>query len=86
MPHLKKRMGILKNRVRELRNQEGLTQTELGKMIGVSYQTIQSIECGRYEPTAYTAGLIAAALGKPFEEVFWIGMEDAHIDKERRNK
>lgn len=58
------------NRVRELRALEGWTQAELGEHLGVSRQTVISIESGRYEPSLGLAFKIAAVFGLRIEEVF----------------
>jgi putative transcriptional regulator len=41
----------IRKRVRELRNERGLTQTQLAEAVGVSRQSINSVECGRYVPS-----------------------------------
>ena len=58
------------NFVAEIRISRGLTQSELAKKIGVSRNTISSIETGQYNPTAYTAGLLCKALDVKFEDMF----------------
>lgn len=66
----------LKNRVKELRKAQGLSQTELAKKIGTTQNTISSIETGQYSPTAYLSGLLAKALGVTWEECFYYEMDD----------
>ena len=44
-----------KNNLKEIRNKKGLTQTELAEMVGVSRNTISSIETGQFSPTARLA-------------------------------
>ena len=61
----------LLNRVQEIRKQKGLSQVELAKMIGVSRNTISSIETGQYEPTAKIALLLSIALDLKFEDLFY---------------
>ena len=61
----------LKNRIRELRQEQGLSQTELAKKVGTTQNTISSLETGQYSPTAYLSGLISRALGKTWEECFY---------------
>ncbi len=61
----------LKNNVAETRKAKGLSQADLAKKIGVSRNTISSIETGQYEPTAKLALLLCFALDKKFEELFY---------------
>ena len=56
---------ILKNRLKELRAEMNLSQTAFGKMVGVSKNSIISIETGRFCPTAKLALLICKALNVP---------------------
>jgi len=60
----------MKNRLRELREERGLTQEELAKALGVTRQTIISIERGKYDPSLRLAFKIARFFGKAIEEVF----------------
>lgn len=62
---------ILKNHLKELRNEAGLSQQQLADMIGVSRNTISSIETGQFNPTAKLALIICIALDKKFEEIFY---------------
>ncbi len=62
----------LQNRVRELRRQRGLTQERLAQGVGVTRQTIISIEKGGYTPSVKLALSLAAALQVPLEELFWL--------------
>ncbi len=62
---------ILKNRLKELRAEMNLSQTAFGKMVGVSKNSISSIETGRFCPTAKLALLICKALKVRFEDVFY---------------
>ena len=61
---------IVKNRVRELRTTEGLSQAQLGAELGVSRQTINSIEQGRYLPSLPLAIAIARFFTEPVEQIF----------------
>ncbi len=61
----------LKNRIKELRLEMGLSQTELAKKAGTTQNTISSLETGQYSPSAFLSGLIAKALKKKWEEVFY---------------
>lgn len=62
---------VLKNHFREARNEKGLSQMELANMVGVSRQTISSIENGQFNPTAKLALILCIALDKTFEEIFY---------------
>jgi putative transcriptional regulator len=58
------------NRVRQLREHKGLTQGELASEMGVSRQTINSIEVGRYVPSLLLALRLARYFGQTVEEMF----------------
>jgi len=60
----------LKNRIREFRDQFGLTQQYLADKLGVSRQTIISLESGKYNPSIFLAYGIAKTFGRAIEEVF----------------
>ena len=62
---------VLQNRVKEARTECGLSQAQLAEMIGVSRNTISSIETGQFSPTAKLALTICIALDKKFEELFY---------------
>ena len=62
---------VLKNRFKEYRKELNLSQDELAKMVGVSRNTISSIETGQFCPTAKLALVICIALDKKFEDVFY---------------
>ncbi len=62
----------LKNNVAETRKAKGLSQADLAKLVGVSRNTISSIETGQYEPTAKLALLLCVALELKFEDLFYI--------------
>lgn len=62
---------VLKNRLKEIRTEKGLSQTQLAEMVGVSRNTISSIETGQFSPTAKLALIICIALDKKFEELFY---------------
>jgi putative transcriptional regulator len=61
---------ILKNRVKELREKEGLTQKKLGEKVNVSRQAINAIETGKYDPSLWLAYDIAQLFNMSIEEVF----------------
>ena len=62
---------VLRNRVREYRLRAGLSQTQLGDLIGVSKNSISSIEVYQFGPTAYTAALLCKCFSCTFEELFY---------------
>lgn len=66
----------MKNRVRELRNQRGLTQKELGQKMNVSRQAINAIETGKYDPSVWLAYDLAQFFELTIEEVFLFAQED----------
>ena len=62
---------ILRNRLKEIRSEKGLSQAQLAELVGVSRNTISSIETGQFNPTAKLALVLCIALDKRFEEVFY---------------
>lgn len=62
---------VLKNKIKEARQERGLSQEELAKIVGVSRNTISSIETGQFSPTAKLALILCIALDKTFEELFY---------------
>ncbi|MCR5522751.1 MAG: helix-turn-helix transcriptional regulator [Clostridia bacterium] len=65
----------MKNRIEELRSAKGIRQDELAKMLGVSRQTVSSLENGRYNPSITLAYKIARLFEMKIEEVFIFGEE-----------
>ena len=63
---------VLKNRLKVARAEMNLSQQDLAKMIGVSRQTISSIETGQFCPTAKLAAILCVALEKKFEDLFYL--------------
>jgi putative transcriptional regulator len=62
---------IISNRIRQLRFENGeLTQQQLGQRIGVTRQTLNAIELGKYSPSLEAAFRIAEVFGLPLEQVF----------------
>ncbi len=57
-------------KVRELRSDAGWSQAELAERLGVSRQTVNAIETGRYEPSLSLALRVAKLFGRPVEQVF----------------
>ena len=62
---------VLKNRLKVARAEKNLSQGSLSEMVGVSRQTISSIETGQFCPTAKLALVFCIALDKKFEELFY---------------
>jgi putative transcriptional regulator len=62
----------VRNDVRELREAAGLSQRELGERLGVSRQTVNSIETGRYDPSLPLAIAIARHFNRTVEEIFHV--------------
>ena len=62
---------ILKNRLKETRAELKLSQNQLADMVGVSRNTISSIETGQFNPTAKLARVLCIALDKKFEDLFY---------------
>ncbi|HJC20354.1 MAG TPA: helix-turn-helix transcriptional regulator [Candidatus Butyricicoccus avicola] len=62
---------ILKNRLKAARAEKGLSQGALAELVGVSRQTISSIETGQFNPTAKLALVLCIALDKKFEDLFY---------------
>ncbi len=63
---------VLKNRIKEARTEQKLSQMQqLALMVGVSRNTISSIETGQFNPTAKLALILCIALDKKFEELFY---------------
>ena len=62
---------VLKNDLTAARQEKGLSQAELARMVGVSRNTISSIEVGTFNPTAKLALILCIALDKKFEELFY---------------
>ncbi len=62
---------ILKNRLKEARAELKISQSQLAEMVGVSRNTISSIETGQFNPTAKLALVLCIALDKKFEDLFY---------------
>lgn len=62
---------ILRNNLKQARQEKKLSQSELAKLVGVSRQTIYSIETGVFNPTAKLALILCIALDKKFEDLFY---------------
>ena len=62
---------VLKNNLKKVRTEKKLSQSALAEMVGVSRNTISSIETGQFNPTAKLALILCIALHKKFEELFY---------------
>ena len=60
----------MKNRIEERRKAQGMTQQQLAALLGVSRQTIISLESGKYNPSILLAHKIAQVFGTRIEDVF----------------
>ena len=62
---------ILKNNLKKVRSERKISQQQLADMLGVSRNTISSIETGQFTPTAKLALIICIALDTKFEDMFY---------------
>lgn len=62
---------ILKNNLKKIRTEQKLSQSALAEMVGVSRNTISSIETGQFNPTAKLALILCIGLDKKFEDLFY---------------
>ena len=62
---------ILQNNLRSIRIEKNISQQQLADMVGVSRNTISSIETGQFNPTAKLALILCVALDKRFEDIFY---------------
>lgn len=60
----------MKNRIREFREQRGMTQEQLGELVGTSRQAVNAIETEKFEPSIWLAHDIAQVFGCSIEEIF----------------
>ena len=67
----------MKNRIEAIRKERGIRQEEFARSLGVSRQTISSLENGRYNPSILLAHRIAVYFGMTIEEVFIFDEEEA---------
>lgn len=70
---------VLKNNLKSARAEKKLSQTDLAQMVGVSRNTISSIETGQFNPTAKLALILCIALDKKFEDLFYFWYVRQHI-------
>ena len=66
----------MKNRIRVARAEARMTQQQLAEAIGVSRQTINAIESGKFVPSTVLALKMAQIFEKPVEEIFMLDNED----------
>lgn len=67
----------MKNRIEEKRKAQGLTQQQLAVLLGVSRQTIISLESGKYNPSIVLAHRIAQTFGLRIEDIFLFEEDEA---------
>lgn len=63
---------VLRNRLRVARAERNVSQEELGALVGVTRQTISSIENNQYVPSAQLAFMLARTLEKPVDQLFYL--------------
>ena len=76
----------MKNRIKELRERRGMTQEQLGEMVGTSRQAINAIETEKFEPSIWLAYDISRVFGCSIEEVFlfWESARKSRSESSRR--
>lgn len=77
----------MKNRIKELREDKGLTQEQLGELVGTSRQAINAIETEKFEPSIWLAYDISKIFGCSIEEVFQFeeSVKKTRADSSRRD-
>jgi putative transcriptional regulator len=60
----------MRNRIRELRTEKGMTQEQLAKIVGVRRETIVFLEQGKYNPSLLLAHNVARALSSTIDKIF----------------
>ena len=76
---------VIRNTIRRLRfDEDEMTQQELADKVGVTRQTINAIEAGKYSPSLEVAFRIAAAFGVPLEQVFQDDDAQSRTDRPRK--
>ena len=78
--------GYMKNRIKELREQRGLTQEQLGELVGVSRQAINAIETEKFEPSIWLAYDISKVFECAIEDVFLfdVSLRKSRADSSRQ--
>lgn len=79
MKEIKQNKLVLKNRLRVARAEKNISQGELADILGVSRQTISSIETGQFCPTAKLALALCMAVDKKFEDLFYFDYVDKQV-------
>ena len=72
----------VKNNVRRLREQLGITQADLAKLAGVSRQAINAIETGKYDPSIWLAYSISKVFKRSIEDIFIF--EEGENDEQKK--
>ena len=75
----------MKNRIEERRKVQGMTQQQLAALLGVSRQTIISLESGKYNPSILLAHKIAQTFGVHIEDIFLFEEDEALSSRSRRS-
>lgn len=78
--------GYMKNRIKELREQRGLTQEQLGELVGASRQAINAIETEKFEPSIWLAYDISIVFECAIEDVFLfdVSLRKSRADSSRQ--
>ena len=71
----------MRNRLKVLRAERDWTQEELATRLGVSRQTVNAIETGKYDPSLPLAFKIAAVFAQPIEAIFFPELEQVATDR-----
>ena len=66
----------MKNSIRVARAERRMTQQQLAEAVGVSRQTVNAIESGKFIPSTVLALKVARLFERPVEEIFWLEEED----------
>jgi putative transcriptional regulator len=82
-PRVGGREQTLGNRLRVARAERNLSQDELARAVGVSRQTVSSVETGQYCPSALLAFRLARAVEWPVDQLFWMQGESDDSGKRR---
>ena len=80
--------GYMKNRIKELREQRGLTQEQLGELVGASRQAINAIETEKFEPSIWLAYDISKVFECAIEDVFLfdVSLRKSRADSSRQEE
>ena len=74
----------MKNRIEEIRRSNNIRQEDLARVLGVSRQTISSLENGRYDPSIHLAHKIARHFGMKIEDVFLFEEDERGEEHEKK--